>query len=167
MPLRSVPSLAVPWIVRQNAHICLLNRNTFKKRSCFCIWGHVLPPVSWSVHPVMACKGMGAGEGVRRRKRRLAWPNLLQGCLPSVITLARNYRILHQCCLLLGRLRYTLSRPTAAFQVQYQHLLRLYPHWVLFLKPNFNSQNIPQECKPCLFFFFFLQEMGKKSKNER
>ena len=134
VPCPAEPSLAAPWIARENAQIYWLNCNTFKMRSCFCIWGYVHPPVSWSVHPVRACKGMGAGEGVRRGKRRLAWPNLLQSCLPNLIALPKiTESFTNFACCLEGW--NTLSGQTAAFQEKYQHLLRLHPHWLLFWGP--------------------------------
>ena len=133
VPFRAVPSRVLPrrelrakmlkfidWIVTLLR--CVL-ASAYEGMSIHLSVG---PSIQWGL----------AKRWVRARgKRRLAWPNLLQGCLPNVITLAQNYRILHQCCLLLGRFKYTLSGPTAAFQEQYQHLLRLHPHWLLFWGP--------------------------------
>ena len=136
VPFRAVPCRALP---RHKLRAKMLKFIDWIVTLLRCVLasayeGMSIHPVSWSVHPVRACKGMGAGEGVRRGKRRLAWPNLLQSCLPNLIALPEiTESFTNFACCLEGW--NTLSGQTAAFQEKYQHLLRLHPHWLLFWGP--------------------------------
>ena len=99
--------------------------------SCFCM--RVCPSTSQLVRP--SSEGLqrdGCGGGCEEGEETFGVTKFAARLSSKSHSLARNYRILHQCCLLLGRLKYTLSGLTAAFQEQYHHLWRLHPHWLLF-----------------------------------